>query len=251
MKKVMLAAAAACCLAAAPASAQTPQGYQPAPRPAAEREKPAVKVREQAGSPMEVRVETKWVSEDQQGLELYLVVTNAGQRPVRAYTVRVGGVVEGERGGGCFFHNTEKKGKILQPGRARGQSTWRAVPLSVEHPEIDVALDFVEFDGGGTWGVDTCQSAEFLEGARAGGRVARREFRRRLDDFGLDTLLRQLDDEDPALAPPEGRSEVWTRGFHAGVGGIRLRLRRADEEGGGPEVEEALRRPVDASEDQQ
>lgn len=245
MKKVLLAAA--CCLAAAVAAAQSPQGYQPGAQ-AAEREKPAVKVREQPGAPMAVRVETKWVDERQEGLELYLVVTNAGQRPVRAYTVRVLGTDGGE--GGCVFNSIEKRGKILQPGRARGQSTWRGIPLSEAHPEINVELDFVEFDDGGRWGVDTCQSADFLEGSRAGGRAAKREFKKKLDADGLDALLRHINAEDLSLAPPEGRSDAWKNGFSAGVHSLRERVRRADEDGGEPDVQDALRRPFDASEDQ-
>lgn len=249
MKKLLLAAAA-CCLAAAPVYAQPSSEQQSGPPPAAERGKPAVKVREQQGSPLQVSMQTKWVSTDQQGLELYFVVTNAGERPVRAYTVRVGGVAEGEPGGGCFFHNTEKRGKVLQPGRSAGRSTWRAIPLSEPRPEIDVAVDFVEFNDGSTWGGDTCQSAELLNGLRAGGRAAQREFKKKLDARGVEALLRELDDEDPALAPPEGRSAAWERGFEGGVSSLRERIRKAHDEGGEPDVEDALRRPFDASEDQ-
>jgi hypothetical protein len=247
MKKLLFAAA--CCLAAAPAAAQSSNNYQPAASPSAGREQPAVRVLQPADAPLEVRVETKWAGEDEQGLEFHVVVTNASDRPVRAYTVRVAGVEGGEPGGGCLFHHAEKRGKILRPGRARGQSAWPAVPASPSQPEMVVSLDFVEFDGGDTWGLDTCRSADFLEGMRAGARAARDEFGRRLEAFGPDALLRQLDEEDAAPAPPDGHTEAWAQGFRGGVGRLRLRVRKAGEAGGQPEVEEALRRPFDASED--
>jgi hypothetical protein len=103
-------------------------------------------------------------------LEVYFTVTNVGSRPVRAYTVRVVYGVETQEGGGCYLNDIEKRGKILQPGQSAGRSTWRPAQPDNPQPAVELALDFVEFTDGGTWGTDTCQSAERLKGLRAGAR---------------------------------------------------------------------------------
>jgi hypothetical protein len=53
--------------------------------------------------------------------------------------------------------------------------------------------------------------------------------------------------ETPILAAPEGHSPVWVEGFHGGVRTLFERVRKADEEGGLPEVERVLLLPFDAS----
>jgi hypothetical protein len=181
-------------------------------------------------------------------LEVYFSVTNVGSRPVRAYAVRVTHGAETQDGGGCFLNNIEKAGKILQPNQSVGRSTWRPVPESDAQTPVDLTLDFVEFADGGVWGVDSCQSAERLAGLRTGARAAKQRFKKKLDEKGIDTLLTQLYTNDPDLAPPEGHSDAWKAGFRGAINSLRERIRRANEEGGLPEVEATLKGPFDASE---
>jgi hypothetical protein len=245
MKKLLLAAAA-CCVAAVAVYSSAPSQTTPPD----ERGEPNVRVREQPGAPLRVTFQANWPLAGRPTLEVFFVVANVGDRPVRSYAVRGSGGVAGALGPGCYFRSAEKKGKILQPGRSQGTSTWWQGSPSGPQPEIELALDFVEFNDGSTWGEDSCQGAETLDGLRAGARVARREFGRRLSARGLDALLRELNPEDPALAPPPGRAEKWRAGFEGAIRSFHERLRRANVEGGLPDVEEALRQPFDASEDQ-
>lgn len=214
------------------------------------RERPAAQVQEASGAPLLLSVQTKWATGDQQMLEVYFTAKNTGSRPVRAYAVRVSHGVEGQEGGGCFLNNIEKAGKILQPNQSVGRSTWRPVPESDPQTPIDLTLDFVEFADGTVWGSDSCQSAERLAGLREGARAARLRFKRKLDDKGIDTFVSQLYANDPDLAPPEGHSDVWKAGFRGAINSLREKVRKANEDGGLPEVEAALKRPFDASENQ-
>jgi len=214
------------------------------------REKPAVNVQGNPDAPLGITVEMKWATPDQQMLEVYFTVKNIGRKPIRAYTVRVSHGTETQEDAGCFLNNTEKLGKILQPNQSIGRSTWRPISLSDPQSAIGLILDFVEFTDGSVWGVDGCQSAERLSGLRAGARVAKLRFKRKLDERGIDALLKQLYTDDPDLAVPEGHSDAWKAGFRGAISSFRERIRRANEEGGLPEVNDALQRPFDASENQ-
>lgn len=212
------------------------------------RERPAAQVQEAADAPLRLSVKTKWATSDQQMLEVYFTVTNAGSRPVRAYSVRVSHGAEVQEGGGCFLNNIERAGKVLQPNQSVGKSTWRPVSESDAQTPVDLTLDFVEFADGTVWGADSCQTAERLAGLREGGRAAKLRFKKKLDDKGIDIFINQLYANDPNLAPPEGHSDVWKAGFRGAINSLRERIRKANEEGGLSEVEAAIKRPFDASE---
>lgn len=246
-----LLAFALCVAAAAAAHPQTPDRDAPSPASAnPARERPAVNVQEPPDAPLRISAETKWATPDQQMLEVYFIVKNTGTRPVRAYAVRVSRGAGAEEGGGCFLNSIEKAGKILQPSHSAGRSTWRPVPPSGFQTPVDLTLDFAEFTDGSTWGADSCQSAERLGGLRAGARATKLRFKRKLNEKGVDALLRDLYTDDPDMAPPEGHSDAWKAGFRGAVSSLRERIRQANEEGGAPEVEAALQRPFDASENQ-
>lgn len=159
----------------------------------------------------------------------------------RAYTIRFGGPGGGSVGGdGCVFHGAHKAGKILQPSKSAGRSTWRPVPPSEVTSPVEVWVDFVEFADDSVWGTDTCQSAAWLDGLRIGGRTAKRLFTKQLRERGLDALIIRLYVDDPDLAPPKGHSDVWKKAFRGAVNSVRERIRSANEEGGLPEVEDTL-----------
>lgn len=250
MRRLLLAAA----LCVSATTTARPQGYEQGTKSTAlanaERAKPTVYVQEVPYAPLQVSGETKWATADQQMFEVYFTVTNVGSRPVRAYTVRVVHGVETQEGGGCYLNNVEKRGKILQASQSVGRSTWRPAQPSDPQPAVELALDFIEFTDGGTWGGDTCQSAERLKGLRAGARVAKAHFKKKLDEKGVDDLVKKLYADDPALAPPEGHSDAWKAGFRGAINSLRERIRQANVEGGLPEVEDALERPFDTTDNQ-
>ena len=250
MKRLAFAIAVTLLAAATARSQSADQSMQAAAPDRAAREKPAAKVQELADAPLSLSVKTKWATPDQEMLEVYFTVTNVGSRPVRAYAVRVARGVETGEGGGCFFNNIEKAGKILQPNQSIGQSTWRPVPASDADTPVELTLDFIEFADGTVWGADGCQTAERLGGLRAGARAAKAHFKKKLAEKGIDALVKRLYVDDPALAPPEGHSDAWKAGFRGAINTYRERIRQANVEGGLPQVEDTLQRPFDTTDNQ-
>ena len=248
MRRLLLAAA----LSVSAAMTAHPQGHEQGMKSQAsgnaERAKPTVNVQEVPYAPLLVSGVTKWATPDQQMLEVYFTVTNVGNRPVRAYTVRVAyGVEAQEESGGCYLNNIEKRGKILQPNQSAGRSTWRPAQPSDPQPAVELSLDFVEFTDGSVWGGDTCQSVERLGGLRAGARAAKAHFKKKLDEMGVDALVKKLYADDATPAPPEGHSEAWRAGFRGAINSLRERIRQANVEGGLPEVQDTLQRPFDTT----
>jgi hypothetical protein len=246
MRRFAVAIAVSLLAAATARSQSVDQSLQAAPERAA-REKPATRVHELADAPLKLTVTTKWATPDQEMLEVYFTATNVGSRPVRAYAVRVTRGVEIHEGGGCFFNNIERAAKVLQPNQSVGRSTWRPVPASDAETPVELTLDFVEFADGTVWWADSCQAAERLGGLRAGARAAKAHFKKKLDEKGVDDLVKKLYADDPALAPPEGHSDTWKAGFRGAINSFRERIRQANVEGGLPEVEAALKRPFDTT----
>ncbi len=212
-----------------------------------ERLKPVVNVQEPPGTPLKISATTKWATADEQMLEIYVVVENVSELEIRSYAWRSGTRDGSQNNDACLLHNSQSVGKILRPGDSDSKSTWRRIPLDSPSPNIDLSLDFVEFANGSTWGIDTCQSAERLSGLRAGALAAKDKFAKIQNQNGGRGLINLLKLDAPIMEAPDGHSSVWVDGFRGGVRTLFEKLRKANEEGGLPEVERVLQMPFDAS----
>lgn len=209
-----------------------------------EREKPPVKVQESPGAPLRVaKWETKWATPEQNGLEVYSTVENSGTKPIRAYAVRILSTEE-PSSNGCFINNIQKPGKILQPKQSVGFTTFRGVRANTV---IEIGVDFVEFTDGSVWGEDTCQTAESLDGSRAGGRAAKKYLKQALAEHGPEAFISKLKDGDFEMEPLHQRSKLWKENFRAGTEAVQREILTAYEDGGYPEIEPALNKPFDAA----
>ncbi len=214
----------------------------------AERLKPVVNVEESPGAPLKISsATTKWATSDEQMLEIYVVVENVSELEIRSYAWRSGTRVGSQNNEACLLHNSQSLGKILRPGDSDSKSTWRRIPLDSASRNIDLSLDFVEFANGSNWGIDTCHSAERLSGLRAGALAAKDKFARIQNQNGGRDLINLLKLDAPIIEAPDGHSSVWVDGFRGGVRTLFEKLRKANEEGGLPEIERVLRMPFDAS----
>lgn len=214
----------------------------------ASRPEPVITAQSQPGSPLSISSTTQWLKPEQQVFDLYIVVTNVGDRPIRAYATYNSDTRESQESKRCFFHNVPSVGKVLQPGQKDGRSVWRRATDPSSQPNIEVAVDFVEFTDGSVWGMDTCESVQRLDGLRAGARAAKGQLKRILQEGGAESVVAELKDRSNRIHAPQGRSTEWMEGFRAGVSSLRERVARAYEEGGMPDINTALQRPFDASE---
>jgi hypothetical protein len=205
---------------------------------------PAMKVKVQDDSPLKVVGWTKWVAEGK-GIEVAVQVENVSSKAVRAYSTRF--TIPADRSNnGCFMFNVVKPGKVLQPTMSEVKSTWRGYPRDSTEP-IPVFVDFVEFTDNSTWGIDSCQSVQWLAGMRTGGKLFAGTLLKILNNIGPAAVVKRAEAEASELQVPPHESQAWRTGFSSGVQGILQRVKDAFQDGGLPDIEPALTRPVDAS----
>jgi hypothetical protein len=199
---------------------------------------------------------------DGTGIEIFIVVENAGDRPIRAFATRRDNV--GVAGRTTCFLNNLSLGKILRRGQTDGKSTFQHYSPAAPAPTIWV--DFVEFTDNSTWGADECHCADRLAGERAGARAIKDLMLKLLADGGPESVLKLLRDYDEKIKAaresgnpvaeeqirlvesPSGHSIVFDEGFRFGASSMIGRVVTANQEWGSSEIEAALRRPYDASE---
>lgn len=205
-----------------------------------------VTIQPQPESPLQI-IAVSILSVDARTPQFEFSVYNAGDKPIRAYTITRSLENDGTRPAGATVTNLLAAHEILQPGQTKKESVTdatREAPVK----NLSLAVDFIEFTDGTTWGRDVYNTAERLAGQRAGGRAAAEYFKRALAKKGPSPLAELLGSE-AELPIPEGHSPAWADGFRAGVGLIRVRLQAAHEKRGKVEdVEAELQRPYDTAE---
>lgn len=125
-----------------------------------------------------------------------------------------------------------------------GGKTYEKAPI-----EVNLTVDFVEFEDGTKWGEDKIKSAERLDGERAGGRAALKKYREILVANGVDALLEEA--ANPKLIEPEninGKSSNWVDGFKMGVSVVKSRMATAETKGGKDGIRRELAKPYDSTE---
>jgi hypothetical protein len=206
-----------------------------------------VTVQPQPESPLQI-ITVSIFSVDARTPHFEFSVHNAGGKPIRAYAIARSLGNGGTRPGGGSIVNLLAAKDILQPGHTRKDSVIggvRETPVT----NISLAVDFVEFTDGTTWGKDRYNTAERLAGQRAGGRAALDHFKHVLAKKGPAPLTDSLESEAGSIPVPQGHSPEWADGFKTGVGVVKVRLKAARQKRGKIEdVEAELERPYDETE---
>lgn len=209
----------------------------------------------QPDSPLQLsKVAPRWEKTiDEKGrdwniLSLNFVLQNISNKAIRAYTIRVFKGSFNKDVGSIDFAIMPTKESLLKPNQIINQSTVEASEKNsdgsdVEQKNLKLAVDFVEFTDGSTWGQDLSESAQRLAGLRAGAKTAQEFLLKAEKQNGLDSFPKAFDDVKDLL-PPEGQSQHWKSGFKSGVNNIKSRMERLYEKEGGEAVVIDLQKPL-------
>ncbi|HYP20787.1 MAG TPA: hypothetical protein VEY08_11995 [Chloroflexia bacterium] len=171
-----------------------------------------------------------------------VMVRNQDNRKIRALALTANTLV--------YFYNLTGRASVLQPANIK---TFDLHYTGERRPEkINVAVDFVEFGDGTTWGPDMSNYKDRLAGEREGAKAERRRLRELFGAKGQGALRDRLEaGEQGDSARPEaaGRTVVWAEGYSSGVMALRHRVRQALQTGNPDNVRAELAKPYDTSED--
>jgi hypothetical protein len=212
---------------------------------------PRIVVAEQPDSPLLI-LSTYVDSSDSLHLRYGYSVTNRTDKAIRAYTIQES--VSLDTGASIIStsltHAPAVK-QFLKPHQSR-QEEWGLGKTYPSPPiKVELAVDFVEFADGTKWGEDTHKSGDRLDGMRAGGKAALKQYRKVLVNEGINGL-----EQAPAslnLIQPENqlKSGDWVEGFNIGVNTVTRRLSAAKAKGGQDAVKRELDKPFDSTEGRQ
>ena len=210
-------------------------------------ETPPIIIASQPDSPLVITTSVRWAAPGRQVLDLYVVVTNQDVRSVRAYTTRIDIGTQNEPTRQCPNVNIYSPGKVMKQEEKDGKSRFIAPDKNMPLSPITVSVDYVEFADGSTWGPDTCQTVEYLNGERAGGETAIHWFQNLIKEKGIAAALDVIRNRNANVEKPYNPSAKWNEGFGFGVDVVGHRIMTAYQTEGEPEVALVLNKPYDAS----
>lgn len=213
-----------------------------------------VSVYPQSDSPLQLsNVVTKWrTSTSNQSGKWYMLTVkytsqNVSDKPIRAYTVRLFRGEFKNNNGMTSFSYPVNLGLLssyqFRNGDIGEEGGYQKIP-----DDIKIAVDFVEFADGSTWGEDISKSAEQLAGLRAGAEASLEYLKNINKQNGIEAVINSL--EEIKVAPPETQSNIWKRGFGLGRMIIRIRLKSVYTKQGKEAAETELEKPFDYASEQ-
>jgi hypothetical protein len=118
---------------------------------------------------------------------------------------------------------------------------------------LKLAIDFIEFSDGTTWGSDTRNSRDRLDGMRVGARTEKQRLMALLKTTGPAAVSEYVATgevtSDIEAEKATNHSVEWRQGFRSGTGAIRSRFKRFARGSLPSQIELELNRPFDSSED--
>ena len=209
------------------------------------RSDPIVTTQTQPEAPLIITAKPRWF--DDKTFEIYVVVKNVGDKPITAYATTWSNLSAPSSNKPCFIYRLPWPGKMLTRDKSDGKSQWNGTDSENKPPQLEYAIDFVEFSDGSTWGPDYCQAKEHLDGYRSGLKTARKLFKVRLAEAGAEQLIADLKKGPVKIEEPPGHSDRWIEAFRMGIEGMRESILRTYQERGSPEIDIELSRPIDPS----
>ncbi len=208
-----------------------------------------VSVYPQHDSPLQIsKVSAKWgvfeISQGQQvpRLEVNYALQNVSSKTIRAYSISL---VEGDfsKPDAVFYGGLAiptKSNQFIFPNQSKTESIVE-VSTNVRQNNVKIAVAFVEFSDGSTWGSGAAHYAPMLAGFRAGVKAAYEYLQTVERNNGIDAVVKGLD-ELANLSPPKEQSEK--RGsnftFRTGAKAVGRKIKEVYEKEGLKAVETEL-----------
>lgn len=219
-------------------AAQEPKGKTPPP---------VVQVDLQPELPLKIVV-TSIDSTNPSRPRIEYLLSNDGQRAVRAYTIRYSFTTAHSNFIAQDFQIIRSRNSFLQPGQTKmGEmsSSGSSEPVI----EVKLSVDVVEFDDGEFLGPNLTRTREKISGIHAGVKAAVSFFQQNKEHSGPENLLESLkigiDQEIINRFPPEkDKSAEWISGYQLGIASVRARLAKANKDYGVDELEKELDRAI-------
>ena len=213
-----------------------------------------ISVYPQRDSPLQIsnivqRSETS-VDELGQTWESHIVdytIQNVSDKTVRGYTLReFNRDFDTDLGGVISSYKLSGKG-IFMPSQLSNEQMGGSsrTLVSPDSPKIKqsskLAIDFIEFADGSTWGKDLSDSAQLFAGIRGGTKKVLENLKKSNQQGGIESVIKTLN-EMKELTSPDDQNEKWKRGFRIGSNNMKSQLKRAYESGGNKGVEDELQK---------
>ncbi len=170
-------------------------------------------------------------------LTVDFTLQNVGDKTIRAYTIReFSREFDTDLGGVIFSYKLSAEG-ILKPNQSSNQQIGEFGSTQVQE-NFRLAVDFIEFTDGSTWGKDLSNSAQQLAGLKTGIKMVLESLKESNQQGGIEAVIKTLN-EMKELSPPDEQSATWKRGFRSGSNTMKSIIKRAYETAGkkGAEIE--------------
>lgn len=205
----------------------------PVPQPS-----PTLIVQNQPQSPLVISA-PRYVS-NPQGPEIALDVTNVSSKKIRAFAIKqvVGQGVSAQSS--VYLINLDLSLSELPPNYSKTHYSTFEQSSGLENL-VSLAVDYVQFADGTSWGDDSAKSAERVAGQRAAGEILTSKLTASLDSIEAENVQSLLRFEAANLEPKQEASDEWKVGFRTGLQAVLTRLIRAEKIGGLAKVHSELR----------
>jgi hypothetical protein len=210
-----------------------------------------VSVYPQFDSPLQIsKVSAKWgvfeISEGQQvpRLEVNYTQQNVSSKTIRAYAVSL---VEGDfnKPDAVFYGSLAiptKSSQFISPNQSKFESIDQ-ISTEVRQNNVKIAIAFVEFTDGSTWGLGTSDYAPMLAGFRAGAKASLEYLQAVERNNGVNAVIKSLD-VLANITPPIEQSQKWKSHFKTGTRLVSRRIKEAYEKEGVKAVEAELENSI-------
>jgi hypothetical protein len=177
-------------------------------------------------------------------------VQNQSGKGIRAYAINSQTAGGKQQNGYSQFMNLMQHSAIWQPTEIR--------TIEVSDPQegpintVRLAVDFVEFNDGTTWGPDAENSRDRLAGQREGAKLERQRLSQLLQVKGREALRSDLQTSDVKRVESLSKGNhttQWVAGFRTGVNLMDRRLTLALASGGEENIIAELGKHFDTSEE--